>query len=313
LGYESRFGFGSSGAPTNSIFSLNKNYTEDPSNANEVVAFTQGQLPQYIYALWTPGSDEINVNFASPVTLPIKFWDVSSSPRIARFVEEVSLAYARAKYYQWNSGIDVEAMAGSGVESISGAPFNVLAPSTLGTTGCEDLAPGGVLANYHPTGVLNVYITDLITANGSPYFDAVGISCGGAIIITTSASMDVLAHEIGHELALLHTADNVSGVPYTGFTESDLMDPSTLVPKPYLTTGQVFRTVFDGRSLLNGGGGIRAVERTPATLPDVFVPALRSAPPAFACDPYLGSMNPNNSCPAACKDLWGVGPGTCSE
>jgi hypothetical protein len=336
--YTSRVSFGPV-VPANGIVSLNANYSDDPSpagNPNEVVAFTLGQLPQYIALpppggespTWTPLNDLIPVTFAPSVTLPIKFWDVSTFPSTARTLAAAGLAYANGFYFGQRSGVNVQAVPASGVTTIPGAPFH---PVSLGfsNVGCADLNPtSGVMGTHLPEpNALNVYMTDVIAnPNGDPDWNTVGLYCGGAILLAVAAvpqsgtaaigEYQTLAHEIGHALSLEHPAyascdppdsDNCAYSPWAGFTPQDLMWPvaDQRVPPIYLTSGQVFRTTFDTNSLLNSGNPINTVLGYPAN----FLPPLRTIQPTFTCDAETSgnaqTMNPQ--CPMACKDVWGVG------
>jgi hypothetical protein len=325
-------------SPINGLISLNANYIADPNpllHPNEVVAFTRGQLPQYVslpqppaMPTWTLGSDTIPVNFAPPVTLPIQFWDASTSPIPARTLATAGLAYANSFYFNQNAGIKFQEI---GYEPIPGAPFNAV--QGLSTLGCAHVTPTGVLAGWQAPQALNVYITDVIAGpDGSLLTDTSGLSCGGAVILgalqvakvsAMSGELQTLAHEIGHELSLAHPAvwientahpdDSAYGPPWTGFNMSDLMWPywNHRVPPLYITSGQTFRMTFDSRSILNNGGGLTAVEGDPVSQPKPFSSSPLRSPslPTFACDIELGSPGAPGypaQCPSTCKDVWGV-------
>jgi hypothetical protein len=339
-------------APTNGLILLNANYTADPKPLlypNEVVAFTQGQLPQYVGLpetlgdstyTWTPGSDIIYVTFTPSVVLPVQFWDVSSSPATALTMATLSTAFASTFYASQNTGITVQY---TGIKPVPGVPINPRPglPSSS-VLGCSDVAPTGVLGAgvYHPENKLNVYITDVIeNSHGNPDVAITGASCGGAILLSVLATSkalaatsqySTLAHEIGHELSLAHPAawecpagptTCSYGPPWFGFTMQNLMWPywNQSLGNAYVTNGQVFRTTFDSRSMLNGGGGIDTMN-TPegpagqAVLTNIFSPSLRSnslgAPLlSFICDAQdsgATSYEPDGGaqCPDTCKNVW---------
>jgi hypothetical protein len=347
--YQSRVKFGPE-LPANGIITLGANYVADPSpitKPNEVVAFAQSGLPQYVSLptqqdfTWTEAPDTIPVNFTPTVTVPIQFWDASTSPGAAQSVALLGIAFAADFYSSHQAGGTGINFSYSGPSTISGVPFNAVPGGAYSFVGCSDLLSSGVVGKARPpySNMLNVYIVDVIVdPPGEPNPNEVGLSCGGAILLTTLASPDTLAHEIGHELTLGHTGQmagdcspesvlTVCAVTLTaGFTSFDLMYPVSGNLNPYLTSGQVFRTTFDSRSLLNEGavnggvvnegGGLRAIlnlTQYPVTLPGIFYTPLRSTPPSFTCDPLQAQANPSNppqpQCPVACKDVWSVDAG----
>ncbi len=305
------------------------NYVADPGLPNEVVAFTANHPPVWLQNVqWTAGPDTIPVAFGPPVVLPVKFWNASTSLLTTNQqliqLAAMSVAVANSIFQSYDVGITVQA------NGYTNLPLSVI---PFGAISCSDLI--GILKSYPSSGAINVYFVNGISS-GSNWENVFGttsaaLSCGGAILLNAApqlvllkqnggqieylptVSVDDLAHEIGHELGLLHvTMSSTNDSLYQGFDASDLMWPHTARLNPYLTSGQIWRTQFDARSTLNGGGGARQVLGLSVTFPGIFYGGPPRTGPTTTCDAFQGT--PFGSCPAACKDLWGVhGNPSCQE
>jgi hypothetical protein len=126
-------------------------------------------------------------------------------------------------------------------------------------------------------GRVNVYIVDSVDGSTSR-----GNACeiGGAFVaIAGTAGVDLMSHEVGHNMALTHI-DDLTG----NFNVTNVMH-SASSSRQFLTEGQLFRAHLQPRSAINAVYGVRPGQIT------------RDCP-----------RNDNNrTCPAIEKRLWADG------
>ena len=126
-------------------------------------------------------------------------------------------------------------------------------------------------------GRINVYLVGLV--DGSTSRGTVCTIGGSFVAIAAGAGAELLAHELGHNLALEHVDDLAAA-----FDPSNVMHSASNV-REFLSEGQVFRAHLRSNSALNAVYGLR--------------PGL----PTRDCD----RDTPTLTCPAIAKRLWADG------
>jgi hypothetical protein len=276
-------------------------YTEDPTQVNQIVAFSSWKKPTIANVNWD-GVVTPTVTMKDPATLPIVFWDLTSAANQSTAQNTARVVSSFADFFYRTQGVGIALPAGPSITR--------LGPSKV--TNCETLGNAGVA---WPDSI-NVYIVDkIVKPNGKT---PIGTDCGGGYILINFDSdifsrNVVLAHELGHELSLEHVDE---GYVFPGFDNRNLMWHVLSVPSTdiELSVGQIYRMNFNHDSALNFGigahgpdesnDGIQALDIYGNRYPSVWV-APDSSP--LHCKPDAPSPTPQTStatCPAVCKRLW---------
>jgi hypothetical protein len=96
---------------------------------------------------------------------------------------------------------------------------------------------------------INIYYVDQVKV-GSTYATTNGNACsigGDFVVMGSGAGSDLLAHEIGHTLALEHTDEITNATLKSAFDSTNVMW-SFSSNRAYLSEGQTFRATFNAAS-----------------------------------------------------------------
>lgn len=187
-----------------------------------IVAFPWANAPAWARATWTPGIDTLHLDLRAPVSVPVVVTVAAEPFAEHRQTVESHLAEMERIWAEEGAGLALEVVE---IVDATGELGSVEVPA-------EDACSVG-FARVIP-GRIHVYFVGRLGGSQSR-----GLACppGLAFVAAGSGSAtSLLAHEIGHLLALDH-------VPF------GLMQP--LLTERWLSDGQVFRIHFSERSALH--------------------------------------------------------------
>ena len=243
--------------------------------SGEVVAFGAGRpVAVQAAAFSTALADQtVTVPFAPPIEMPVTIW-VVAAPFAAR--QQDALTWwqtAQAMFAAERLGVRMDAL------EIVDATGNANAPAW------SAFACGANNANVDAirTAIgarpdrINVYLVNVV--DGSTSRGNACIVGGSFVAIAAGAGSELLAHELGHDLALEHVDDRTAD-----FDATNVMHSASNV-RQFLTEGQLFRAHLRETSALNMVYGAR--------------PGL----PIRNCDRDTLTID----CPSIAKRLWGDG------
>lgn len=238
---------------------------------DEVLGFAQGRAPSVVSTPWTTGNDTFHLALAPIVHVPITVWIVTAPGTFATQALQAlsTVIQAGALFDRERVGLDWSQF------DIRDATTNANQPSFQNTT---DTA---ALENQigHVNGRINVYWVPNVSGGSG---NGIGeVLHGDSVAVGAAAAPGLLAHEVGHNLALDHT----DGHPEFGGTN-------------------VMQSLGGTRQFMTEGQAYRAHIRSISAIRSVFVYALRAGMPIIdTCD--INSVTP--TCPKAHKRLWADG------
>jgi hypothetical protein len=247
----------------------------------EIMAFTQDR-PMAIQSgvPWTGGNDNIAVPFADKILIPITIWVVYGDYNTVNQKATSDLLTASAIYTAERLGVDFSTV------TIMDATANPKASKyydynyyTMGATIRAEIG-------YTP-GQINVYYVRSLDWGGTTLYTNAGEARnenGPWIVLGSAAMTCVLAHEMGHNMALWHVH---SGAATQWFDYSNLMSTNGSLKGRLLTEGQILRMHLSSKSVLNNTYHVR-----PGQL-------IRD------CDPT--STKTTDTCPGVQKRIWADG------
>jgi hypothetical protein len=240
--------------------------------SGEVVAFGVDRPPAVKSAAWnTALSDQrVMVPFAPLQEIPVTIW-VLAGPYATTQQTAFNLWQA-AQVIFTGERLGVRMTSLEVVDATGNANAAAWTAFTCGDGNANVAALQNAIGER--PGRINVYLVGLV--DGSTSRGNVCIVGGGFAAIAAGAGSELLAHELGHDLALEHVDDLVAD-----FDPTNVMHSASNV-RQFLTEGQTFRANLRTNSALNG------------------VYHLRSGLPVRDCDrdtPVLG-------CPAIRKRVW---------
>jgi hypothetical protein len=211
---------------------------------NEIMAFTQDRPPAvFSHVPWTPGNDNIAVPFANKILIPVTIWIVygdfnSASTKALNDVLTTSTIYGTERV-----GVDFSTV------NIIDATTNPKAAKYYDYDYYTMAAGLKADIGYVP-GQVNIYYVHAMNWSGILYTNSGEARQEGApwIMLGSAAMNVVLAHEIGHLMALAHVH---SGAPTQWFDYTNMMTTSGSPSSRFITEGQVLRMHLSSNSVLN--------------------------------------------------------------
>jgi len=221
----------------------------------------------------TLADQTVSVPFAPMLDLPITIW-VLASPFAAQQQAALTLwQTAQALFTTERVGVRMDALE---IVDATGSP-NAAAWSAF-ACGPDNANVAALQAAIGARASrINVYLVNLV--DGSTSRGNACIVGGGFIAIAAGAGSELLAHELGHDLALEHIDDRTAD-----FDASNVMHSASNV-RQFLTEGQLFRAHLRQNSALN------------------LVYGARPGLPVRDCDRDTLTLD----CPPISKRLWADG------
>jgi hypothetical protein len=241
----------------------------------EIVAFGAGRpVAVHSTAFSTALADQtVTVPFAPAIDMPVTIW-VVAAPFAAR--QQAAITWwqtAQALFAAERLGVRMDAL------EIVDATGNANAPAWSSfACGPNNANVDAIRAAIGTRGDrINVYLVNLV--DGSTSRGNACIVGGSFVAIAAGAGSELLAHELGHDLALEHVDDRTAD-----FDATNVMHSASNV-RQFLTEGQLFRAHLRPTSALNMVYGAR--------------PGL----PARDCDRDTLTLD----CPSIATRLWSDG------
>lgn len=236
----------------NGVIELSENISTRTICNSEIIVFSQGDSMKLIPNVsWTGNNDEIHVDLTPDLLKEkVTLWIIRGPFNNNKILAEGQVALANQLYNTMNCGIGFE---------INGVNDKTTHSNFLDIN-CHDVQS---LRNQNmfTQDQLNVYYVGTIDPGTSPPgapqpVSPRGIYCPGenAIIISSTADDETLAHEIGHAFSLKHT--NLVG----NITNKNLMW-SGGTGRDSITEGQCFRCNINEESTLNTNGTRNGLKR----------------------------------------------------
>ncbi len=211
-----------------------------------LAVFRQDQPARLVEVPWTPASERTTLPQGSPLGMPVRFWDATTSGVGAGFA---GLAFSNDMLRRNLTGLrlDGELVLASAAVAI-GDPEIDCTPARLAL-----LFP----AEYDPAQAeLHLIVVEEI--QGGAYAGYACLEPDGSpvaarvVFLARTHNPSTLAHEIGHQLALLEPASGHTNCA-AGFGADNLMwlhwsDASAAAHRQRLSTGQLHRVTMDARS-----------------------------------------------------------------
>jgi hypothetical protein len=216
--------------------------------AGEIVAFgidrpVAVQTASFSTAL---ADQAITVPFASVIDVPITIW-VLAAPFATQQQAAVTLVQtAQALFAAERVGVDMSAVE---IVDATVSPHAAAWSAFACGTGNANVAALQSAIGARPNRI-NVYLVNLV--DGSTARGNACIVGGGFVAIAAGAGSELLAHELGHDLALEHIDDRVAD-----FDATNIMHSASNT-RQFLTEGQLFRAHLRQGSAINLVYGARA-------------------------------------------------------
>ncbi len=239
------------------------NAKQNPTGANEVVAFTIGRpLATQSGVDWKDGATSVTLTYPDVYRLNLKIWvlcpDTICSNTLSadkRTDLDSFLIWSNARLEQERTGLVLQK---AGTDLISDQTTNQIKRTRYHNfvTPDNDVTPNDCSSlsmltdqSMIESNAFNIYMVG--TVDGEPGKGHVCVTADLAnpsniAIVGASALWGTILHELGHDLSLSH----IDGM--TGFGKSNLMYSDSATRK-YLSEGQVFRIHFSCLSALNRG------------------------------------------------------------
>jgi hypothetical protein len=196
-----------------------------PSSVNnEVIGFARTRAPSVVSTPWTSGGDTLHLTLDPTVRVPITVWIVTAPGTFAAQALQAlsTVIQAGALFDQERVGLDWSQF------DIRDATSNPNQPNFQNTTSTGNLET----QIGHVTGRINVYWVPNV--NGGSGNGVGEVADGDSVAVGAAAAPGLLAHEIGHNLAL----DHIDGDARFDGTNVMMSAGGTRL---FLTEGQAYR------------------------------------------------------------------------
>ena len=216
----------------------------------------------------------VTVSFPPPIDVPVTIWVLATPFATQQQAALTLFQTAQALYGAERVGVRMSAL------EIVDATVNPAASSwSAFTCGANNANVAALQAAVGARpGRINVYLVPLV--DGSTSRGNACIVGGGFVAIAAGAGSELLAHEIGHDLALEHVDDLVAD-----FDATNIMHSASNVRR-FLTEGQLFRAHLRSSSALNLVYGAR---------PGLAIRDCDRDTPALDCPPIAKRLWPDGT------------------
>ena len=201
---------------------------------SELVITGPHLTPRLILDPWTDGDDALSAELVDWIAVPMTFWVLRAPLQETTGRLQTDLEYTREVYALEGLGLALD-----DVEIID-ATADPDAPDILDFTCSKRLAAETNIG--HRDGRINFYYVNVVDGGTDR-----GVTCpvgGNFVAMASRANEDLLSHEIGHVLGLLHID------AFEDFDRTNVMHSASILRR-FLTEGQVFRAHWGTRSALN--------------------------------------------------------------
>lgn len=251
-----------------------------PDRRREVIAFTRGRSPELLYTPWTSGENIFTVAFKSRRDFPVTVWILTGPPTnppgtpfdTQRVQVMEAILRTLSIWYQERMGIGFSDVRIIDATNDPDAPQRTTVPGD--PTEQDTWAPLRNEIGFE-AGRLNIYWVDTVNGNTGTGWS----NFGSQIVMGMNTGDELLSHEIGHALSLLH----VNGQPT--FNQTNVMHNASNT-RQFLTEGQIFRAHMNSTSLLW-----------------ILFLDVGQYPPGRDC----GHDDANGACPALTRRIWADG------
>ena len=245
------------------------------SGSGEVIAFGIERPPTIRPSVWaTAVADQlVTVPLLPRLGIPVTIWVVAGPFATTQQTALTLWQTAQIQFTSERLGVRMSEL--EVVDATANPNAGAWTSFTCGTDNANVAALQGAIGAR--AGRINVYLVALV--DGSTSRGNVCTVGGGFAAIAAGAGAELLAHELGHDLALEHVDDLVAQ-----FNAANIMHSASNI-RQYLTEGQTFRAHMRSNSALNSVYG------------------LRSGLPVRDCD----RDTPSLACPAIHRRLWADG------
>lgn len=240
-------------------------------NRNEVICFGTDRAPVREPTPWTSNDDAFSLRLNPSIPISLTFWIIESPFDVQDFRISNALLGMAAMWADERTGLvigDVDIVDATSDPDITNAIRNSVGGDDRNWDDFSDHI------GFH-AGRINVYWINTVEGNMSMGWS----DFGPRIVIGQLGNDDLLMHEIGHALDLIHVAEGPN------FQSTNAMIAAS-VSRRYFTEGQVFRMHF------NPGSGVNDIYNA------------RPGEPQAAC--MSGSETPE--CPRLRRRVWADGP-----
>lgn len=205
---------------------------------NEVIAYQQERPVALVESAgWTAGDEDVNVAFANEMGTHFYVWILEAPYEDHRLRAIAACVKLVQVWEDERMGCQIATF------DITDATSDPDRSSYLDYT-CSEASNLRSEIGYNNNGV-NIYYVDRVDF-GSGFSTSNGVWCGSNTIVMGSSTSDHLAaHEVGHAFALSHV-NNLT----TNFDATNVMHNASN-SREYLTEGQTFRAHFEPSSVIN--------------------------------------------------------------
>jgi hypothetical protein len=250
------------------------------SLANEVLSFATTRAPTHHATPWTASQDTFTPAMTNALRVPITVWILTAPGTYPAQAPQAlsTVIQAGARFDQERLGLDFNLI------ELRDETNNANRGNFLNVTGAN--FSGLETQIGHVSGRINVYWVQAVDGNSGT--GTAEVWDGDSLAVGFNADAGLLAHEIGHHLALDHVdADNLGPNGTSRFDGTNVMN-SNGGTRQFLTEGQGYR------AHIRSGSAIRSTQ----------VYNLRPGMPIInSCD--INSTT--RTCPKADKRIWADG------